>query len=1259
MSLSRFVPFVLAVILLNLEHLSAQIHTQEQILKQASVTKAAEEEITFKKILQLSKERGWKMMTTGKNGQIVHLVGIDPLGYPLYVSTDNNIISAATIKTNLLWPGGSTGLALTGSSANIKGKIGIWDGGKIRNTHVELVNRVTQKDNATTLSDHATHVAGTLIASGVNPVAKGMSYGAQQLVAYDFDHDVSEMLAEAPNLLISNHSYETVAGWHFNDTEKRWEFYGPVNSTEDFKLGQYSDQAQVWDSIAYNAPYYLIVKAAGNKRNENGPAVGQPYWRMDANGQWVNAGNRPANISSNDGYDIIPGDGTGKNILTIGAINQIPGGFSASSDAQITNFSSWGPTDDGRIKPDVVANGINVLSSTSTGDNDYAIYSGTSMATPSAAGSAFLLQEYYSRIHGGTFMRSATLKGIIIHTADDAGNVGPDYQYGWGVINMEKAAAVITSNNTNQLIFENNLLSGASYSLPVIASGKGPLTVTVCWTDPKGTVETTNLLNNPAKKLVNDLDVRVRRSTGTTYLPWVLAPANPSAPATTGDNTIDNVEKIVIDDAVPGETYTIQVTHKGVLSRGQQAYSLIVSGAGGQAYCSSAPTSSAGARIDKVSIGSFTLNNATGCTTYTNNTNSTIPVEVGQNVPVSINVSSCDASSANKIVKVFIDFNNDGDFLDAGETVSQSGIIAATGVFNGSFTCPATLTVGSYAVMRIIVQQTATASDVNPCGSYGNGETQDYRIKITSPSNDAGITEIVSPSQGSCSNGSQLVSIRIKNFGANTQLNVPVTAVIQSGATTVATLTAVCADTIHAYSDVVYTFQTPFNALAGNTYTITASTNLAADQNSLNNSGTSSVVINSASSAPTGTAEICGTSQVFLKATTSAANVPVWYTTATSTTPIAAGNNTSSTTVTANKVYYLSLNEVSGKLGPANKTAYTSGGYNSYSGNFLKFTNSVPLTIESARLFIGNPGKITFIVADISNFNAGTGSFSYTTISSTTIDVYATRPIPQPGQVNENNAADLGAVFYLNLPVPTPGNHAIIVQCQNGATIYRNSGISANPYPFSIPNIISITGNSATNTADTTNVNFYQQFYYFLYDIGVKLAGCASARVAVTATNAVAPVITQAGNVLTSSTAAGNQWYLNGNPVTGATGQAYTATSSGVYKSVLGNSGCALSSNEINVSVTGIVDLNGTGIALIASPNPNKGQFFLQFELKGKDDLIISLINTIGQEVYKNRLPAFTGKFSQQINTGQTSSGMYVLKIQHNKKIYIKKILIE
>jgi len=170
----------------------------------------------------------------------------------------------------------------------------------------------------------------------------------------------------------------------------------------------------------------------------NGPAVGQPYWRYNSSGIMVSAGNRPAGISSNNGYDIIPTYGCAKDILTIGAVNPIPGGYTKPADVVMSDFSSWGPTDDGRIKPDLVTDGVNVLSCISTTNDAYAVFSGTSMSSPAAAGSSFLLQDYYARLHAGSFMRSATLKGILIHTADEAGIApGPDYQFGWGLVNMQ------------------------------------------------------------------------------------------------------------------------------------------------------------------------------------------------------------------------------------------------------------------------------------------------------------------------------------------------------------------------------------------------------------------------------------------------------------------------------------------------------------------------------------------------------------------------------------------------------------------------------------------------------------------------------------------------------------------------------------------------------------------------------------------------------------------------------------------------------
>ena len=925
---------------------------------------------------------------------------------------------------------------------------------------------------------------------------------------------------------------------------------------------------------------------------------------------------------------------------------------------QIADFSSIGPSDDGRIKPDVVADGVNVTSSWGTADNAYQVESGTSMSSPAVAGSIFLLQEYYSKLHAGAFMRSATLKGIIIHTADEAGPApGPDYIYGWGLVNMQKAASVITSdtiaNKPDQKIYENNLVNGTSYTLNVVASGKGQLVATISWTDPKATVDEVNILNNPAKKLVNDLDMRITNG-NTTFMPYTLDKKNPANAAVAEDDSLNNVEKIVINNAVPGQTYTIKITHKGTLQRGQQAYSLLISGIGGEAYCASAPLSSAGTRIDSVAFSNIKNANPAGCTTYVNYSNLTANIQAKQVIPISIKLSSCDATVANKIVKVFIDYNNNGTFTDSNELVAQSGIINGNGTFTANITVPASVTVGSSTLMRIVAEETSNPSDVQPCGTYGKGETEDYSVTIVSPSNDVGVTGIVSPVGASCANDSQLVTVMIRNLGSNPVLNVPINTTITNGNTVIANLNFVYPDTIPAYSIINYTYQTTFNAVAGNTYTITSTTNLPGDQDSTNNQTTITFIPSNGNAVPSGTAELCGTSEVFFKSNvTDTTNLAFWYETPTSATPLAVGNDSASTNViTSNHTYYMGLNDQALTVGPPNKLVYPSGGYNTFVGNFVGFTNKVPLTIESARLYIGSGGTITFIVADTSNYDPTTGSFNYLTISSNTINVYPTTPTTPTLGSNINNASDTGAIFSLNLDVPEVGNHVIIVECNGTSSIFRNNSITSNPYPFnSAGNIFSITGNSAFSA---TNASLYEQYYYFFYDMKLQLDNCPSAtRIPVVATTHAAPVISITGDILTSTPGLNYQWNLDGSPIAGATNQTDTAIVSGVYTVTSTDSvGCSQTSNAINYTGNGVLNVY---------PNPNTGQFTVQFvNSNAADDLNITIVNSIGQKVYQaETVPGFNGVYSKQLNLGNLSSGIYYLKALLGKKSFVHKIIVQ
>ncbi|HTQ27392.1 MAG TPA: S8 family serine peptidase [Puia sp.] len=1265
MTRDKFVPLATTLFFLLQSFLSnAQITTNTGVLHNASLTARQQENDTYQKLQQLAKLKGWSWVITFKNGRQAFLSGIDANGYPLYKGVNDNIISAATIHTNLLWPGGSTGLNLSGSSAGLKGRIAEWDEAQPLHTHQELNGRIVQGDNDASLSDHSTHVAGTLIAAGVNPVARGMSFGAQQLTAYDFTNDISEMLAASPTLLISNHSYGSIAGWNYNTntTPNRWEFWGNSGDTADYKFGYYDQESQMWDSISYNAPNYLIVKSAGNNRDVNGPAVGQPYWRYNASGIMVSAGNRPAGISSNDGYDIIATYGCAKDVLTIGAINPIPGGYTQPSDVVMSDFSSWGPTDDGRIKPDLVADGVNVLSCISTANDAYAVYSGTSMASPASAGSSFLLQEYFSKLHGGSFMRSATLKGILIHTADEAGIApGPDYQFGWGLINMQKAASVLTSDtmatNPDQKIYENNLLNGASFTLPLVASGKGPLIATISWTDPPASVTTVNVLNNPAKKLLNDLDLRITGGT-TTYMPYVLDRLHPWNAATTGDDTLNNVEKIVISNPIPGTAYTLKVTHKGTMSRGQQAYSLLVSGVGGQAYCASGPSSSAGTRIDSVAISNVSYGNPPGCTTYTNNTsnaNLTVQLQSAQTVGFSIRLSSCDAGNNPRAVKIYIDYNNNGTFTDPGETVAASSVMNGIGTFTGSFTTPAGLTVGNTTRMRIVAEETNDSTTITPCGTYGNGETQDYNVQFISPANDVGITQLVDPTGSACASDSQRITLRVKNFGSSTQVNVPITVQVMNGAAAVATLTAVCPDSVPALTDVVYTLQMPFATVAGNTYTIISRTRLSTDQDTVNDQNISSLVITTGSNSTTGTAKICSLSpaQVILKATSSDPNdVALWYDGLNAVNPIATGNNTTTDIIPANNTYYVGLNDVKASIGPGSKLIYPAGGYNAFSGNFVAFNAAVPMTIQSARLYIGNAGTITFTVADTVDFNPATGGYSYYPISSNTINVYPTTPTPPVLGANVNNASDTGAIYFLNLPVPTAGNHVIIIDCENGASIFRNNNLTSNPYPVGVPGVFTITGNSAIDQSNSADTTFYHKYYYFFYDMKIQLVNCPGPRVAVQAATPTTPVITVNGNVLSSSVAAGNQWYLNDSLIAGATGQSYTATRDGLYYAMIGDtSGCIIKSNQILYSPD-------NDIAFWIWPNPNNGVFKYSFVTTQAEDVSVSIVNTLGQRLYNSSNSGVSGVFNGDVYLPGLSTGVYYFKLRVGSKSYVKKFVV-
>ncbi len=518
---------------------------------------------------QKAREKGWLTRHESEDGEVVELAELDSRGKPVYRVTDN-LRAGRTSSTSQLFPGGASGLSLDGSGV----KLGEWDGGVARTTHVELLGRVTPGDNAG-LSDHGTHVAATMVGGGANPRARGMAPNAA-FRSYDWNSDLFEMAGyAAEGMLLSNHSYAFVFGWRLQGTTWRWLGDTAISATEDYKFGLYRDFESNMDDLAYDYPYYLAVWSAGNSRN-GGPAPGTPHeiWNGSA---WVpSTAVRPRN-GRQGGYDCLTGGGkVSKNVLTIGAVAGNLNGYQGPASVVMSSFSSWGPADDGRVKPDLVANGVGLFSAVADGDEAYAVYSGTSMAAPTTTGSLVLLQQHYARQHAGDYMRAATLKGLAIHTADEAGNhPGPDYRFGWGLLNTRRAAELIgLAANGEGIVTEQVLAEGGSYDTTFTASGQQPLVVTLCWTDPAA-APLDGLLNPDTKMLVHDLDVRLIGPDSTVFLPYRLDRDNLTAPAQQADNDLDNVEKIWVELPTPG-TYTIRVTHKDSLTTATQNFSLIV-----------------------------------------------------------------------------------------------------------------------------------------------------------------------------------------------------------------------------------------------------------------------------------------------------------------------------------------------------------------------------------------------------------------------------------------------------------------------------------------------------------------------------------------------------------------------------------------------------------------------------------------------------------------------------------------------------------
>ncbi len=552
-----------------------------RIVKQVQEKESNDRQLLIDKAKQL----GVPLRIEQPDGHIVELIGFQG-DEPIYRTTLNLSAAISSGASSVR----ESPYGLSGSGI----KVGVWDGGSARSSHQELVGHTNLRNSGAQFSNHATHVAGTIGASGVRSNAKGMAPGVE-IDSYDWNSDLSEMLSVGAaaasgsgTVSISNHSYGIVVGYTYDGSSWRW--YGDGTSSSDVEedFGRYTSLTRDWDAVANQLPYLTIFKAAGNDRNDT-PSTGDLVYSPQGNFLFsYSSGSRPGGDGDyRNGYECQAYAAVAKNIITIGAVTDaVSGSNRQASAASMSSFSCWGPTDDGRIKPDLVATGVGVESCVASSDTAYSTYQGTSMATPSAAGSTALLAELYRSEFSVGFMPSSLMKALLIHTADDLGTVGPDYQNGWGLINVRRAADLILAHKaspSSPIIFDESLISSSqTFTHEFDWDGVSPIRATLCWNDPAGATRSQHDSRSPS--LVHNLDLKMTAPNGQVFQPYVMpfvgswTVGSMDSAAINGKNNVDNIEQIYLPTPSQAGRYSVTVSLDGLLTKSQQAFSLILSG---------------------------------------------------------------------------------------------------------------------------------------------------------------------------------------------------------------------------------------------------------------------------------------------------------------------------------------------------------------------------------------------------------------------------------------------------------------------------------------------------------------------------------------------------------------------------------------------------------------------------------------------------------------------------------------------------------
>jgi PKD repeat protein len=378
--------------------------------------------------------------------------------------------------------------------------------------HIDFQGRITNHSTNAPGGTHGDMTGGILAGAGnLNPTMTGMATGTQLHV---FD------IGGYPQIVNAVTNNATL---------------GTVVSSTSYSQGcnEYTVDTQFGDQTTRDNPHLLFVFSAGNNA------------AADCN---YGAGAGWGNITG--GYK------QGKNVIAVANLDALE---------VRDNTSSRGPASDGRIKPDISANGRD-QNSTNT-NNTYQVGGGTSAACPGIAGISCQLIQAYKEINNASDAPTALIKACLLNSAEDIGNPGPDFTYGYGRVNALRALQTIEDGR----YFAGSVSQGATNTHTInVPANVTELRVMVYWHDEGGSP-------GASVSLVNDIDVTVTDPSSVNWYPWVLDPTPTVAALTSnavrGPDHLNNMEQITIENPASG-TYTVNVDGFAIPA-GPQEYFLV------------------------------------------------------------------------------------------------------------------------------------------------------------------------------------------------------------------------------------------------------------------------------------------------------------------------------------------------------------------------------------------------------------------------------------------------------------------------------------------------------------------------------------------------------------------------------------------------------------------------------------------------------------------------------------------------------------